>query len=121
MGKVIRAQRIGKSIRRRALSHRRKGKPVHPALDKAIAGNVRGKITDIFHASGRTTPLAKVAYENQESGLLIAPLGLCVGDEVMYGSKAEKNLGSCMFVSQIPEGTSVYNVENLPGDGGKFA
>jgi|TARA_Y100000310_G_C20685603_1_gene818733 large subunit ribosomal protein L2 len=120
MGKVIRAQRIGKSPRRASPSHRFKGKAMHPALKLSKEQLVKGKVTDIFHAPGRNTPLAKVMFENKEKSLLIAPLGIAVGDEVSYGVKAEKNLGSCLYISQIPEGTQVYNVESLPGDGGKF-
>ncbi|MDP7622043.1 MAG: 50S ribosomal protein L2, partial [SAR324 cluster bacterium] len=55
-----------------------------------------------------------------EKGLLIAPLGLAVGDEITHGAKATISKGSCVFVSQIPEGTQVYNVESFPGDGGKI-
>jgi len=120
MGKIIRAQRIGKSKRRMALSHRSKGKPIHPELKKSSEKKVKGTVTDIIHAPGRTTPLAKISYENNETGFLIAPVGLFVGDEIAYGTGVEKSLGSCLFVSQIPEGTQVYNVEVTPGDGGKL-
>jgi len=120
MGKIIRAQRIGKSRRRSSPSHRFKGNVCHPELRKSREKLVKGTVIDIVHDPGRTAPLVKVKYENGEKGLLIAPTGLYVGDEVSYGTKTSPRFGSTLFISQIPEGTQVYNVESLPGDGGKF-
>lgn len=121
MGKVIRAQRIGCSWRRRSLGHRAKGKPEHIDSIKMQERFVKGVVKEINHVPMRGTPVAKVTYENGEKSLVIAPVGLYVGDQVSYGTNAEINLGSCMYISKIPEGTQIYNVEGSPGDGGKYA
>ena len=52
---------------------------------------------------------------------MIAPEGLKVGSEVISGAQAELGAGFTAELGNIPEGTLVYNIEKVPGDGGKFA
>lgn len=121
MGKVIRAQRLGKSIRRRSLGHRYRGATRHKPLHTSKKEIVRGKVTEIMHDPGRTAPVAKIRYETGENDLIIAPNKLKVGDDIEYGINAKPKLGSFLQLSDIPDGAMVYNIENVPGDGGKFA
>jgi len=51
---------------------------------------------------------------------MLAAEGLKVGDTVSCGRGAEIKAGNIIPLSDIPEGTLVYNIENSPGDGGKF-
>ena len=115
MGKRIIPQRRGKgSSTYRSPSHRHKGKPKYP---RGLKGE--GKVTDLFHAPGRSTPMAQVKYED-ESFLIIAPEGLRVGQNVNAGSGSSIDLGNILPVGEIPEGTLVHNIEAIPGDGGRF-
>ncbi|GAB4325990.1 MAG: hypothetical protein Kow0069_32320 [Promethearchaeota archaeon] len=43
-----------------------------------------------------------------------------VGDRVHVGRKANLRVGNILPLSEIPSGTLVYNLEGIPGDGGKF-
>lgn len=117
MGKIIRAQRIGKSPRRRARSHRFKGESSLPDFKEP---GLSGKIVDIIHDPGRTAPLAEVKYSNNKVVQFAAPLNLKTG-EIVYAGKEEIKSGNVLELGKIPEGTLVCNSESIPGDGGKFA
>jgi large subunit ribosomal protein L2 len=119
MGK-IRAQRLGKGTRRKVPSHRFKGDVRYNSL-KSTKTLVKGKVVDIFQDAGRTAPLAKVRYEDGQTTNLIAPTSLSVGDEIAAGTGAPNSPGCSTYISEIPEGSLVSNVEAVPGDGGKFA
>ncbi len=115
MGKRIIPQRRGRgSSTYKSPSHRHKGVPKYP---RGLKGE--GKVVDLFHAPGRSVPMAKVRYE-EEAFLIIAVEGLRVGQSVQAGSGSPVDLGNIMPVGEIPEGTLIHNVEANPGDGGKF-
>src|SRR3989344_7478230 len=117
MGKVIRAQRLGSTPRRRSPGHRFRANVIHQQFG---VKEFYGKVIDIVHDPGRTAPLTLVEFENGEKLYTIAPLRVKIGQTIVYG-KAEIAEGNITFIGDIPEGTLVYNVENNPGDGGKFA
>ena len=119
MGKNLIQQKRGKgSPRYRAPSFRYKGTASFARYeeDKTITA----KITDIVHSSGHSAPLMELGYSNGEIGLLQAPEGIRTGDKVEMGKNAELKSGNILPLKSIPEGTSIYNIESNPGDGGKF-
>lgn len=75
---------------------------------------------DIVHSVGHNVPLAIVLYETGERVLLPANEGLLVGQKVACGAKAEVREGNVLPLANLPDGTPVYNIELLPGDGGKL-
>lgn len=113
MGKNLRTQRRGRGgSTYRSPSHRHVGKVRHPRFEG------EGVVVDIFHAPGRTAPLARVAYESQRV-LMIAPDGLQKGQRVSVGTPAVDR-GNTLPLGSVPVSTLVYNIESRPGDGGKF-
>ena len=115
MGKRITSQKRGK------------GSPAYKVPSFNFAGKVifpRGETTafveDIIHCRGHTAPLAAVVYEESIPGLLIASEGVSVGDTLQIGMQADLKVGNTLSLSNIPEGTAVFNIEARPGDGGKF-
>ena len=118
MGKRIIAQRRGRATRRFiAPSHRYFAKVKHK-ITKDINF---GKVIELTHSISHSAPLALVKYDDGEKKYIIAPEGIGVGDLVVIGSNAEIKTGNTLPLSQIPEGTSVYNIEEKAGDGGKYA
>ncbi len=116
MGKRIIPQRRGKgSSTYRSPSHRHKGQPLYP---RGLKGE--GEVIDLFHAPGRSSPMAKVRYESGQQVLIVAPEGLRVNQKVNAGSGSPIELGNILPLGEIPEGTMVHNIEAIPGDGGKF-
>ncbi len=118
MGKNLIQQKRGKgSITYRAPSFRYKGRAAYSSYSKKA---INGKIIDIIHCPGHSAPLIDVKYENGEEVLLQAPEGVKVGRGVVNGEEVLIKAGNVMPLKNIPEGTAVYNIESLPGDGGKF-
>ena len=119
MGKSLIQQKRGKGgPRYRAPSFRYEGKAelLRQDRDKIIDAS----ITDILHSSGHSAPLMELKYSNGEVGLLQAPEGVRVGDKIEFGNEVELKSGNVLPLKNIPEGTSIYNIESNPGDGGKF-
>ena len=118
MGKPLIQQRRGKgSSTFRAPSFRYKGKATYGNYVKEAT---TGKVIDIISCPGHSAPLVEVKYENGEEALLQAPEGIKVGSEVVNGGDAPIKAGNVLPLKDVPEGTSVYNIEGSPGDGGKF-
>ena len=115
MGKNLITQRRGRGYGRyRSPRHLKFTNARHPRVRE---GN--GVIVDLKHEAGRIAPLAKVRMDGKEFWML-APDGAWVGQEVAIGSTSSITAGNSMAVSELPEGTIVYNVELQPGDGGKL-
>lgn len=118
MGKNLIQQRRGKgSSTYRAPSFRYKGKVSH---NKLRDGSVKGKVADIIKCRGHSAPLIEVLFENKEKTLMIAPESIKVGDPIVSGPEAKAKTGFILPLKNIPEGTSIFNIESTPGDGGKF-
>ena len=99
----------------RAPSFRYKGRAQHKGLTQ---GSVDGVIIDFITCQGHSSPLAQVQYNDGEPVLMLAPEGLRVGDVITYGGSVE--VGNSLSLKDIPEGTAIHNIEQQPGDGGKF-
>ncbi len=119
MGRNLIQQRRGRGTARfRAPSFRYKGKIEYRQhdKDKTLTGTVR----DFVQCQGHSVPLAEVRFEDGVNELLLAPEGLRVGDTVAIGAEAPVKPGNALPLKKCPEGTLVFNIENTPGDGGKF-
>jgi len=116
MGKVIRAQRIGKSPRRKSPGHRFVAAAKYPSIKQ----DIRGTVVDIIHDSGRTAPLAFIKFENGQEAHLVAQVGVQAGQQISF-NKGEVKEGNVLHLKEIPEGTLISAVEIIPGDGGKIA
>lgn len=118
MGKRLTVQRRGKgSPLFVSPSHKWLGEAKHMPMN---ISSTKGKITNILHCSGHSAPLMTVLWETGDEQLTIAPEGVWVGATVEVGTNNTEP-GCTLPLKSIPEGTLVYNVESIPGDGGKFA
>jgi large subunit ribosomal protein L2 len=118
MGKRLLVQRRGRgSPTFRAPTHIRKGNAAHPPIRDNL---LKGVITDLIHDPGRGAPLAKIRYEDNSEGLSIAVEGVSVGQSVESGDSAPPRIGNVLPLEAIPDGSLVSNIEQEPGDGGKF-
>ena len=115
MGKNLIQQRRGKgSPTYRSPSFRYMGEVKHPKGRAA-----KGMIEEILHSQGHSAPLIVVRYPD-EYNLAIAPEGVRIGEEVSFGKGSDIKTGNTLPLAEIPEGTPIYNIEAIPGDGGKF-
>lgn len=115
MGKRLIQQARGKGgPTYRSPGFRFKGQVSYPT------GETEGKVIDILDCAAHTGPLVKVEYDNGESVLQIASEHLKIGDEIKAGKDADLVKGNIRPLRDIPEGMPVFNIEKVPGDGGKF-
>ena len=77
-----------------------------------------GKVIDFIDSSAHSAPLAKI---NLNGAVFYVPAheGMTVGQEVTIGGGAIIP-GNIVELEKIPTGTSIYNIEVSPGDGGKM-
>ena len=75
----------------------------------------------IEYDPNRTAYIALITYEDKEKAYIICPQGLKQGDKIKSGKNAEIKIGNSLELKDIPPGTSIHNVELIPGNGGKLA
>ncbi len=81
--------------------------------------NVPAKVIALEYDPYRTAFLMLLEYEDKDKRYRLAPDGIKKEDVVICAEKAEIKLGNRMKISNIPVGTIVYNIELIPGRGGK--
>lgn len=119
MGKKLRQQRRGKgSIAYRKLPHTF---DVNVSYGNALADDKYGEITNIFNHTGHNAPIMEVIYDNFSKGTLLAPEGIKIGDKLHIGPAPAFSIGSVVKLKDVPEGVAIYNIEKIPGDGGRYA
>ncbi|MCE1200754.1 MAG: 50S ribosomal protein L2 [Bacteroidia bacterium] len=82
---------------------------------------IPGTVKTIEYDPNRTARIALVNYVDGEKRYIVAPHGLKVGQQVISGKGVAPNVGNTLFLSEIPFGTVVHNIELRPGQGAKIA
>jgi large subunit ribosomal protein L2 len=82
---------------------------------------VPAKVAAIEYDPNRSARIALLHYVDGEKRYIIAPLGLSVGDRVEAGPNADIRVGNALPLKNIPEGTTIHNVELERGRGGQLA
>ena len=78
------------------------------------------EVIAIEYDPNRTARIALLKYEDGEKSYILAPVGLGVGQKVLAGEKVDPNVGNALPLKSIPLGTSIHNVEFIPGRGGQI-
>lgn len=78
-------------------------------------------VKSIEYDPNRTARIALVSYADGEKRYIIAPNGLKVGQEINAGKGISPDLGNTLYLSEIPYGTIIHNIELRPGQGAKMA
>tara|TARA_A100001011_G_C14284489_1_gene833039 strand:+ start:378 stop:1199 length:822 start_codon:yes stop_codon:yes gene_type:complete len=78
-------------------------------------------VKTIEYDPNRTARIALLFYADGEKRYIIAPKGLKVSDSIMSGKGIQPNIGNALYLSDIPLGTTIHNVELYPGKGASFA
>ncbi|MEM2909362.1 MAG: 50S ribosomal protein L2 [Candidatus Bilamarchaeaceae archaeon] len=121
MGKRLKSQRRGQARGRYlATTHGKTDLSYRNYDDIEKTGVLRAHVTGLIDDPARTAPLMAIRYENGETGYLLAPEGIAIGDVIDVGVQGRLLPGSVLPLYRIPDGTYVFNIEKTPGDGGKF-
>jgi large subunit ribosomal protein L2 len=83
--------------------------------------NIPAVVKSIEYDPNRSARIALVAYKDGEKRYIIAPQGLQVGQVILSGKNVPPEIGNTLFLSDIPLGTNIHNIELHPGKGGAIA
>jgi large subunit ribosomal protein L2 len=81
---------------------------------------VPATVAAIEYDPNRSAHIALLHYADGDKRYIIAPQRLRVGATVMSGDGADIQPGNCVALRAIPTGTTVHNVELMPGRGGQL-
>ncbi|WP_295096592.1 50S ribosomal protein L2 [uncultured Catenibacterium sp.] len=82
---------------------------------------VPGKVATIEYDPNRSANIALINYADGEKRYILAPKGLEVGTTIVSGETTDVKVGNCMEMGNMPEGTTIHNIEMHPGKGGQLA
>lgn len=82
--------------------------------------NVKGTVQAIEYDPNRNARIALVFYTDGEKRYILHPVGVKVGTVIISGPDSPIEIGNALPLSNIPLGTSVHNVELVPGKGGQI-
>jgi len=83
--------------------------------------NIPAVVKTIEYDPNRTARIALLQYADGEKRYIVAPHGLKVEQTVMSGKGVSPEIGNTLYLSEIPFGTIVHNIEMKPGQGAKIA
>lgn len=74
-------------------------------------------VKTIEYDPNRSARIALVVYADGEKRYIIAPAGLQVGQKIVSGKNATPEVGNALYLSDVPLGTTIHNIELRPGQG----
>ena len=81
---------------------------------------VPARLATIEYDPNRSARIGLLHYRDGEKRYILVPNGLKVGDIVLSGPEAEARVGNALPLANIPLGTTIHNVELVPGRGGQI-
>jgi large subunit ribosomal protein L2 len=82
---------------------------------------ISATVKTIEYDPNRSARIALLVYADGEKRYIIAPNGMKVGQVLDSGKGAIPEVGNALFLSDIPLGTIVHNIELNPGKGAVMA
>jgi large subunit ribosomal protein L2 len=83
--------------------------------------NIPATVVSIEYDPNRSARIALLSYADGEKRYIIAAQGLKVGQKIASGKGVAPEVGNSLYLSEIPFGTVIHNIELRPGEGGKMA
>ena len=103
-----------RTMRNRGGGHKRRYRVIDFRRDKEGDATVQSIQYDPY----RSAYIALVQYADGEKAYILAPKTLVVGQVVVSGRGAAPEIGNCLYLSEVPLGAFIHNVEMQPGQGG---
>ena len=82
--------------------------------------DVPARLATIEYDPNRSARIGLLHYRDGEKRYMLLPHGLKVGDVVVAGVGSEARVGNALPISHIPLGTTIHNIELIPGKGGQI-
>ncbi len=103
------------TVRHRGGGHKRQ----YRVIDfRRFKDDVPATVASIQYDPNRSARIALLHYADGEKRYILAPDGLLVGATVQNGPDSPPEVGNCLPLASMPLGTSIHNIEMLPGRGG---
>ena len=83
--------------------------------------NVPARVATIEYDPNRSANIALLNYADGEKRYIVAPIGLTVGQTIESGKGVAPEIGNTLYLSEIPLGTIIHNIELRPGQGAVMA
>jgi len=82
---------------------------------------IQATVHSVEYDPNRSSRIALLHYTDGEKRYIVAPHGIKVGQKIVSGAGVSPDLGNTLFLSEIPFGTVIHNIELRPGQGAKLA
>ncbi len=82
---------------------------------------ITAKVERLEYDPNRSANIALLCYADGERRYILAPKGMTVGQQVVSGSEAPIKSGNTLPIRNIPVGTTIHDIELLPGKGAQIA
>ena len=105
------------TIRHRGGGHKKRYRIIDFKRNKL---DIEAKVASIEYDPKRNARIALLHYKDGEKRYILHPKRLEVGSTVVSGTNSPIEIGNALPLSNIPLGTSVHNVELIPGKGGQI-
>ena len=106
------------TARHRGGGHKRMYRVIDFRRDKL---GIPAKVATIEYDPNRSARIALLHYVDGEKRYILAPIGVEVGQTLVSGPESEIQVGNALPLSNIPLGTTIHNLEMIPGKGGQVA
>ena len=105
-----------------SVRHRGAGEKTHYRIIdfKRDKFGVPATIATVEYDPNRSARIGLLHYRDGDKRYMLLPNGLKVGDVVISGPDAEARVGNAIPLSKIPLGTTIHNIELVPGKGGQI-
>ena len=105
------------TIRHRGGGHKKRYRIIDFKRNKL---DIEAKVASIEYDPNRNARIALLHYKDGEKRYILHPKRLEVGSTVVSGTNSPIEIGNALPLSNIPLGTSIHNVELIPGKGGQI-
>ncbi len=106
------------TVRNRGGGHKRQYRIIDFKREKE---NMVATVKTIEYDPNRSARIALVVYADGEKRYIIAPHGLQVGQQIESGYGVSPEIGNTLYLSEIPLGLIIHNIELTPGRGASLA
>src|SRR5919204_4078406 len=105
------------TVRHQGSGHKRLYRVIDWKRDKP---GVPARIATVEYDPNRSARIGLLHYRDGEKRYMLLPHGLRVGDVVVSGPGSDARVGNSLPIANIPLGTTIHNIELVPGRGGQI-
>ncbi len=122
MGKRLIQQRRGKGSPTFTANPNAVGRISYPQFTRENEGQkFFAEVLSLNHDPTKSGVVAEIVLEDKRKAFVVASEGLLEGQRIEVGKNSSIEIGNILPLSDVTEGAPVFNIELVPGDGGKIA